>query len=221
MGLAFWKEKAVLYYRKNGFWQSVKQLGKKVKESVFAEPDVIYFADLVHLKQAVPPGQDGIRVVERRTANEITAEEREALYAQIGRKLIEPQMKERFDKGVSAWFVYRENQFAGMVWTLVGDTMEPFYYFIAPEDVHVFNNVIFPEYRGKGINPVLIETVLQALGQRGFVRAYIETSVRNLAEQRSLSRTSFRPMGIADKKKKRGRQVTRWSTEYDAGHHGR
>ncbi len=213
MGLGFWKEKAIRYYRRNGFWKSARQLFKKIKENMMPEPDVIYYADLAGLKANSSIGQDAIRIVERKAAAEITVEERDVLYDQIGRKLIEPQLAERFERGASAWFVYWKEQFAGMVWTLAGDTMEPFYYFIPPQDVHVFNNVIFPEYRGKGINPVLIETVLVRLSERGFVRAYIETLVSNLAEQKSLARTRFRPMGTARKKKRGSHQITCWSTD--------
>jgi ribosomal protein S18 acetylase RimI-like enzyme len=213
MGLGFWKEKAILYYRKNGFWSSLKQLFVKIHKAMFPEPDIIYYADLVGLPAKESAGPDAIRIVERKTAAEITAEEREVLFDQIGKKLIEPQLTERFARGASAWFVYWKEQFAGMVWTLAGDTMEPFYYFIPPQDVHVFNNVIFPAYRGKGINPVLIETVLARLSERGYVRAYIETLVSNLAERKSLARTRFRPMGIARKKKYGDRQITCWSTK--------
>lgn len=213
MGLSFWKEKAILYYRRNGFWKSVKQAFKKIKDTVFPESDIIYYADLIDLKNSGPIEQDGILVVERKTSGELSAAEKEALFEQVGQKMIEPQIAERFERGASAWFVYWQEQVAGMVWTLAGDTMEPFYYFIPPKDVHVFNNVIFPKYRGKRINPALLETVLIRLSERGFIRAYIETLASNLAERKSLARTSFRPMGTARKKKRKNRQITQWSAD--------
>ncbi len=212
MRLVFWKEKAVLYYRKHGLWKSAKQVCIKIKEGMFPEPDVVYYANLIPLKSRNLPVQNEIRVVERKTADQLTPDEKSTLFDQIGRNLIGPQLAERFGRGASAWFVYYKDQFAGMVWTLVGDTVEPFYYFLTPEDVHVFNNVIFPEYRGQGINPVLIETVLHDLSERGLVRAYIETRVSNLAEQKSLAKTSFQPMGTAQKKIRRNRRITFWSS---------
>ena len=108
------------------------------------------------------------------------------------------------------WAVRSQGKFAGYGWTLPGGTMEPHYYLLGKEDVHFFDFMIFPEYRGRHINSSLVNYILCQLAAEGKARAYIETSEWNHSEIRSLCRTSFLRTGIARKAALLGRVFVLW-----------
>lgn len=183
-----------------------------LRDLVFSKPDFIYFADLPLLEFPRAQLQEACYVVERRDEGSMLPSELEALNSYIGSQLIFFQLKERFSKGASLWLLKTKDDCIGMVWTIVGATIEPYYYFIGRRDVHFFNNEVFMPYRGKGFNPGLIEHILFSLKERGALRAYLETNQRNIKEQRSLQKTSFQKMGLAKKKNYMGKHHTIWTT---------
>ena len=214
MSLGAWKKKLARYIRTYGLGKSVQRIMEISWLKLFDKPDVIYYADLSSFQMPISNLPKHVTIVERQSSEAMTEEEKAELDTQIGHQLIAPQLKERFDQGASVWFIQVNEKTAGMVWTLVGQTIEPFYYFMTSGDVHFFNNVVFPGYRGKGLNPYLINSVLQEMKEKKLIRAYIETNLRNVREQRSLMKTGFIPLGIAKKKARGDRQITSWQTAY-------
>jgi len=187
-----------------------KQVAVKLWQSVFVKPDVIYFADLAHLTTPKCHLIDSYQVVERGSTNPITSQEIDDLAGYIEPNMLRHQIEQRFALNAEVWLLKKENTCLGMVWTLAGKTVEPFYYLVGSQDVHFFNNEIFESYRGRGFNPPLIEYVLFQMKVRGLVRAYIETNQRNIAEQRSLSKTSFCQVGKAIKLNVGKKNITLW-----------
>lgn len=205
-------DRLVRFYKKNGAVLFCKHTAVKIWKIIFIKPDVIYFAEL---SDAITPQcclPEVHTVVERDAVNPLSAQEMEQLGGYIGSKILVHQIRQRFSLGATLWLLKRGDTCMGMIWTLVGKTIEPYYYFIGQRDVHFFNNEIFEPYRGKGFNPPLIEYVLFQMKARGFIRACIETNQRNIAEQRSLSKTRFRPVGKALKYNLGKRNITLWSS---------
>ena len=66
-------------------------------------------------------------------------------------KLAHRNIKERFDKGASLWLIKFEDRLAGYGWTLQGRTIEPHYFPLGQDDVHLFDFHVFPKYRGRGL----------------------------------------------------------------------
>jgi GNAT superfamily N-acetyltransferase len=200
------------FYGKYGFSKSIGKFFTTLRDLVIDKPDFIYFADLPLLKSPQTQLREACYVVERRDEGSLLSSELEALNGYIGSRLISFRLKERFSKGASLWLLKTKDECIGMVWTIVGATIEPYYYFIGRHDVHFFNNEVFIPYRGKGFNPGLIEHILFSLKERGALRAYLETNQRNIKEQRSIQKTSFQKMGLAKKKKYMGKRHTIWTT---------
>jgi hypothetical protein len=196
-------------YKTYGFGELIKRVLIRIWHSIYTKPDVIYFADLPLLSSEVRL-KEMCRVVERRSCDSMEHCELDSLCNYIGRSIAMYQLKERFSKGASIWLLKKGDECLGMVWTIMGDTIEPFYYFMGKKDVHFFNNEIFITYRGQGFNSGLIEYVLIIMKERGCVRAYIETNKRNVREQRSLKKTSFRIVGLAKKTNWFGKHLTVW-----------
>jgi GNAT superfamily N-acetyltransferase len=121
------------------------------------------------------------------------------------------QLAERFAQGASLWLFKVEGKLAAYGWTIIGRTMEPHFMPLGANDAHLFDYFVFPEYRGRRINPALVNHVLARLVSERRNRAYIEAAAWNLAQLNSLGRTPFRPLGRAWKFGIFGKTVVIWS----------
>ena len=120
------------------------------------------------------------------------------------------QITERFGKGASLWLVRADGRLAGYGWTLVGDTLEPHYVSLGREDVHLFDFLVFPDFRGRGINPTLVIHILETIASEGRTRAFIEAAGWNTAQLSSLRRTPFQEFAVARKRGLFGKPSVVW-----------
>jgi GNAT superfamily N-acetyltransferase len=90
-----------------------------------------------------------------------------------------------------------DGRLAGFGWTLQGGAIESYYFPLAQDDVHLFDFHVFPEYRGRGVNPYLIGRILELLATNCTGRAFIEAAEWNHAQLSSLRKTPFRCLGSA------------------------
>jgi GNAT superfamily N-acetyltransferase len=101
--------------------------------------------------------------------------------------------------GASLWLIKLEDNLAGYGWTLRGSSVEPHYFCLGPDDAHLFDFHVFPQYRGRGVNPFLVNSILRSLAAECGGRAFIEAAEWNRAQLASLSRTPFHRLGRARK----------------------
>lgn len=123
------------------------------------------------------------------------------------------RMHERFSKDASLW-VFRsvpDGTLAGFGWSLQGTTIEPYYFPLAPDDVHLFDFHVFEEHRGQGLNPMLVAHILSTVAKEAEGRAFIECAEWNHPQRASLKKTSFHHLGTVSTTQFFGRAFTRWS----------
>jgi ribosomal protein S18 acetylase RimI-like enzyme len=120
-------------------------------------------------------------------------------------------IEERFREGASLWLIRSEEHLAGYGWSLTGRTIAPHYHPLSANDVHLFDFLVFPEYRGRNINPSLVEYMLKRLAAEGCTRAYIEVREWNHAQLKSLGKTRFQRLGFARKVSLGGRTFVEWT----------
>ncbi len=123
---------------------------------------------------------------------------------------------DRLQQGASLWLIWSEGNLAGYGWTMTGQTIAPHYYPLGADDVHLFDFLVFPEFRGKNINPYLVEQIIHQLAAENKTRAYIEVGEWNQAQLASLRKTRFQTLGVARKKSFFGRTFVEW-TGYGRG----
>lgn len=164
---------------------------------LFYKRRILYYADLTLLPNTPYILPKSLRIECVSSKKEISASDIEALYSRRQRKIIEYQFSQRFSKGARLWLIKKSGLLVGILWSMTGKTLEPYYFPLTPKDVHLFDNEIFPDYRSKGINPHLINSVLLCLKKEGKARAYIETRINNISEIKSLSKTHFNAYGSA------------------------
>jgi hypothetical protein len=125
-------------------------------------------------------------------------------------------MAERFQKGASLWVIKNGAEMVGYGWTVTGRTLEPRFFPLTPYDVYLFDFLIFPQYRGKGMNPLLVRHVLCNLAAQCQGRAFLEVAEWNRPQFSSLRRTPFRRMGSAKKVTLGRRTIVYWTEETTA-----
>jgi ribosomal protein S18 acetylase RimI-like enzyme len=130
-------------------------------------------------------------------------------------QLASRNLAERFMAGASLWLARCDGQVAGYGWTLTGRTMRAYFIPFGPDDVHLFDFLVFPEYRGRRVNPSLVNFILTSLARERRSRAYIEVAEWNQAELNSLKRTTFHWMGKARKTTLFGRTIVEWRADQE------
>ena len=207
----FWRARFFKYYHQHGFIGTVGRIFREIWLVISKKRFVLYYVDLPISSTDKRTFPSNVQVLPKYNMEEINTDEMNVLASYRGIDVIKYHAKKRFDKGAILWLAKIDGKTAGMIWSLRGRTMEPYYFFLTDNDVHLFDNEIFKDYRGGGINTVLIERVLLELKNMGAIRAFISTNLRNKAEQRSLGKTSFKKFALARKFHILNRDISIWS----------
>ncbi|MHC4749394.1 MAG: GNAT family N-acetyltransferase [Planctomycetota bacterium] len=211
MNRSFLLNRFVRYYRLNGATGTIWKALDKIKELLFRKPEILFFVDLVTRDGNGYVLPDNFTIQCLRSADEIPSQDLDTLFERLGEKIIRYDITERFGKGALLWLVKVDGTLAGYIWSINGGTVRPHYFSLTDKDVHLFDNYVLKEFRGQGINPKLINYVLDELQREGLIRVYIETNIANTSEIRSLAKTDFKEFGVARKSYAGARSFVIWS----------
>lgn len=198
------------FFRRHGLAATIRRARTAAKRALFAGRMVVFYCDLDErrLPRVIAPKM--FKVERLRALAELRTEYLEEMTSFWNPRLANQNIRERFEKGASLWLIECNNQLAGYGWTLQGRTIEPYYFPLAPDDMHLFDFYVFPEYRGRGVNPSLIGWILNDLATTCASRAFIEVAEWNKAQLSSLQKTPFHCLGVVATYKFLGRVLTRW-----------
>jgi len=199
------------FYRRHGFAATVRRVGVAVKRSLFSGRSVLFYCDLATLNAPPADLPSFLKVERKKSCAELNPEDLEAIISFWNPKLAQRNIKERFGLGASLWLIKSQDRLAGYGWTLQGRTVEPHYLPIGRDDVHLFDFHVFPQYRGQGMNPLLVSSILASLAREGAGRALIEAAEWNHAQLSSLAKTPFRRLGLARKLTISNRTIICWT----------
>ncbi|MGB8887754.1 MAG: GNAT family N-acetyltransferase [Candidatus Korobacteraceae bacterium] len=203
------------YYTRHGFVDTIRRAGLAARRALFSSRSVLFYCDLA--TQAPPPDLPSFLKVERKkSAAELSPEELQAMISVWNPKLARRNIKERFDLGASLWLIKSYDKLAGFGWTLQGCTVDSHYFPLGQDDVHLFDFHVFPQYRGRGMNPLLVAHILSNLAAECRGRAFIEAAEWNQAQLASLAKTPFRGLGWASKLSFLGHTMVWWSEDSNA-----
>jgi hypothetical protein len=200
------------YIKRHGIRMTVERLWLSFRRVLSGNRLVLFYCDLADLHcAATGKKQTGWTVESRNSEKEISAADSSRIvnvgYADAVRKL----QIERFARGARLWLLRVDGRIAAYGWTLKGDTIEPHFFPLGPQDVHLFDFFVFPEFRGQRLNCALVEHILSSLALEKRGRAFIEAAEWNTPQLRSLGRMPFRRLGIARKFCVGSRTFTIWS----------
>jgi|HubBroStandDraft_1064217.scaffolds.fasta_scaffold194163_2 ribosomal protein S18 acetylase RimI-like enzyme len=187
------------FHRRNGLRATIRRIGLAAKRSLFSSRMALFYCDLSVLTSSMTDLPSSLKVERKRNAAEISQQDLQQITSLWNPKLAQRNMQERFGLGASLWLIRFEDQLAGYGWTLQGCTVEPHYFRLGPDDAHLFDFHVFSQYRGQGLNPLLVTQILHNLSAECHGRAFIEAAEWNQPQLASLRRTPFRLLGSARK----------------------
>jgi ribosomal protein S18 acetylase RimI-like enzyme len=200
------------YYQRHGF-KSTLQRGKVFVSRLFSSNRlVVYSCDLSKAESASSSRvwPDSISFTRITCQDQIEKQDWVQIVNFWDPKLSQRNFSTRFREGASVWFIRSNGKLAGFGWTMTGRTMKPYFFPLGPSDVHLFDFLVFPEFRGKGINPLLVTHILEHLEKEHRTRAFIEAAEWNHAQLNSLAKTGFQMLGVARTRKILGRRFVEW-----------
>jgi ribosomal protein S18 acetylase RimI-like enzyme len=186
-----------IYFRRHGLAATIRRAQLAGKRALFADRMVVLYCDLGERRSPQVNVPTALRVERLRALTDLSAEHLQAMTNFWNPRLADRNIRERFEKGASLWLVECEEQLAGYGWTLQERTIEPYYFPLTQDDVHLFDFYVFPHYRGRGMNLYLIGHILNSFATNCAGRAFIEAAEWNDAMLLSLRKTSFRRLGLA------------------------
>lgn len=199
MSVKMFIHRIIRYFKRHGLFATGKRFFEKFWWDVIRRRNIIYYVELTKcsLQEFELPEHYAIEC--KKTGEDIISSELETLYSYRGEKIVQNQMQDHFSKGAYLWLIKNDGQVVGMVWMIREHTLKPYYWPMMPGDVHLFDNEIFPDYRGRGINAVFLNGLVVELKDMGLVRAFIETRIINVSERKSLKKTLFVELTTARK----------------------
>jgi hypothetical protein len=199
------------YHRRNGFRATFRRIVLAAKRSLFSSRMALFNCDRSAATSSTTDLPSTLKVERKRNAAEIRPQDLQEITSLWNPKLAQRNVKERFGLGASLWLIKFEDQLAGYGWTLQGRTVESHYFRLGPGDVHLFDFHVFSQYRGRGLNPLLVTQILHNLSGECHGRAFIEAAEWNQAQLASLRRTPFRLLGSARKFRVLGHTIVLWA----------
>ncbi len=199
MSLANSFSRLTTYFKRYGVRATAGRVTQSVIRSLFCNRMVLFCFDFEEELPKPAEGPVTFRVEEKKHEDEICATNLNEFVSFWNPKLAQQEMGHRFTRGASLWLLKVDGKLAGYGWTLRGGSIEPHYFLLGHDDVHLFDYYVAPSYRGRGLNPQLVNHVLRNLAKDGCRWAFIEVAEWNHAQLSSLRKTPFRRLGY-DKK---------------------
>jgi hypothetical protein len=206
----------ITYYRRNGLQATLERTVLFVRRSFSRNRMVLFHFDLPNDGSMAVTNLPGHLNVERKVGLDgIDRQDWQQIVEFWNPELCRRNFAERFREGASLWMIRFQGNLAGYGWTMTGHTIAPYYHPLGANDAHLFDFLIFPEFRGRNINPSLVGHILNALAMEGRSRAYIEVREWNRTQLISLAKTPFRRLGVARKVSLFGRTFVEWCAPID------
>jgi len=209
----------VEYKRRHGMRSALRRAFLSVRRILAGNRMVLFYCDLNSWKSSAPDAGNPL-TVERITGKQtVAARDLMQIVNFWNPQIMQRLITERFARGAALWLAKSGSELAGYGWTLNGSTIEPYFFPLEPEDVHLFDFFVFPEYRGQRVNRSLVLKILEMLAAERKGHAYIEVAEWNTSQLKSLSRMPFQKLGCARKFRVFGRTLTMWSEGRPPGQH--
>jgi ribosomal protein S18 acetylase RimI-like enzyme len=198
------------YHKRHGFTATVRRLSLQARRALFSGRMVLFYCDLSASCSSTADIPSSLKVERHRNQGDLSPEHLQQITSFWNPRLAKRNIEERFERRASLWLIKSDGALVGYGWTLQGQTIEPHFFPLGPNDVHLFDFQVFPQYRGRGMNPLLVRYILRELAEECRGRAFIESAEWNHAQLASLWKTPFHRIGRAKKFTIFGRTMVCW-----------
>jgi ribosomal protein S18 acetylase RimI-like enzyme len=198
------------YAKRHGFRATMSRIGLSCNRALTGRWHVLFVCDLTTCQPLVPADPNHAKVERKNTEAELSGQDLLQITSAWNPKIARRQLSERFANGASLWLFKLDGNLAAYGWTIIGRTVEPHFFPLGANDAHLFDYFVFPEFRGRRINPALVNHILASLASERRSRAFIEAAEWNTPQMSSLRRTPFQAFGRAWKGSLFGKTLVIW-----------
>src|ERR1051326_66234 len=143
--------RAWCYARAHGVASTLKRAWLRSKQLLRGDRLVLFYCELRELGiGTMEPVGEGKAELKQSQA-ELAVADAERIANISDPALQYHRMSKRFANGASLWLWRHDSQLAGFGWSITGKTIDTHFFPLSPEDVHLFDFFVFPQYRGQGI----------------------------------------------------------------------
>ena len=176
MNIYYKFKRLINYLKKNGVLPTIQRIRTLMIQKIFKNKAIILYVDLQRLEGIefeLPPDFKVIKVDNEETIKHSYLPQLIQMRNQY-REMddISNQIRTRFYNGGTIWIIDYQNRFAGFAWSIRGDFFNDYYFPLTAKDVLLIDTEILPEFRGQGINPILIKYIFHMLHEDKFIRAF-------------------------------------------------
>jgi ribosomal protein S18 acetylase RimI-like enzyme len=205
--------RVTMYLRRNGLRATAVRVTLAARRALFSNRNVLFYCDIPTQSSPATDLPSSLSVERHRKQTDLSPQDLQEIISFWNPKLAERNLQERFMLGASLWLIKFEDQLAGYGWTLQGCTVEPHYFPLGECDVQFLDFHVFPKYRGRAIDWILMTEILSRLAADGMARAFGEAAEWNKASLSSFAMTPFRRLGWGRKFTILGRTFVCWTQD--------
>jgi GNAT superfamily N-acetyltransferase len=187
------------YFRRHGLAATSKRLIQAVNRSLHGDWFFLFGCDLRSLNFPEETGFEAFEIKRVNSEQSLDRNFAEQMFVLWNPEIARKRLKERFANGAHFWTITSAGALAAYGWTMVGRTIEPHFYPLLQNDVHLFDFFVAPQFRGRRLNIFLMNHILTTLAREGNGRAFIEAAQWNKPQLKSLARTQFELVARARK----------------------
>jgi len=207
-----------VYFKRNGLRATVRRFGLAARRALFSSRAVLFYCDLPTLNSSTAELPSSLKVERYTNQTDLSPQDLQEITSFWNPQQARRNIKERFELGASLWLIKVKDELAGYGWTLQGRTVEPHYFPLGADDVQFLDFYVFPKYRGRAMDWVLMTHILNRLAVEGRVRAFGEAAEWNKASLSSFAMTPFCRLGWARKFTILRRTIVYWGQNQAVEH---
>jgi hypothetical protein len=203
--------RAAKYLQLHGLKPSLNRVWREAKIKLFQNRVVIYSLDLLHSEFDEFAMPENCRVEKYNKESEIPERLIKHIAEYYSEELLKDNIRKRFEKGAYLWCLRNDTEYIGYLWSIVGRTMKPYYFFpLTARDVHLNDGLIFPPHQGHGMFSLLNNHIFKHYKNEGFHWIYQEVAEWNNASMKSAVKHGFTRIGLARMRFSHGKSKVTW-----------
>lgn len=186
------------YYKNNGILKTFLRICEHPYR-LTRNQVILYYADMLELSDIVLEIPHNITIEPKRSYDEAVRPNMKIMVNYWNENYLMDRVRERFKKGSILWIIKIDDDISGFVWSIKGKMVSPYYFPLTPQDAVLFDSVIFEEFRGHGLYPLLMNYVFWQLKADGVRRTFGHSHAWNKASIHGIEKTYFHRFGQARK----------------------
>ncbi len=108
------------------------------------------------------------------------------------------ELDKLFARGCDLWLGWIEGEIAGICWSRGCKNRTDYFVALDEDDATILSCFVFPQYRGRGIYPTMLETIVRTLRDHNQVsNVYIDCKSWNVPSIRGIQKAGFALIGSA------------------------